>query len=163
MKNHKKIALAGALAAMTMPGLSQANDLDLAKIYVDCGLGGMVGSAFDESQKTLSKFVAISTNLTWDLGTTASTSYFSSEETCMNNKAHLAAFINQSYEKLEKEIANGEGEYFDALASLGKKDTDSMAEYKAQLRAQFASVVADDSYKTLTRYQKVEKLFQLAA
>lgn len=159
----KNSLLVGALALSMIPGVSQAEDIDFAKIYVDCGLGGIVGSAFGKDEKTVSKVIAISTNITWDLGTTASTSYFSSQDTCMNDKAHIAAYINQSYEKIEQELASGEGNYLDALAKMAKSDSESVSEYNAQLRANYAKVIADDSFESMSRYQKVEKLFELVA
>ena len=149
-----------AVAMASGAALAEEKEMDFAKIYVECGLGGIFGSAVDH--KTTSQVMAISTNVTWDLGTTASTSYFSSEDTCYNQKARTAAFINQSYENLEKEIASGQGEYFDALARLAREDGESISDYQTSLRSQFASIVADDSYPQLSRYEKVQKLYEAA-
>lgn len=147
-------------AALVCGNASAAKEFDIQKIYVGCGLGGMIGSAVDN--QTGSQILAISTNITFDLGTTASISYYSSDDTCYNNKAVTVAFINQSYEKLEKEIAMGKGKYFDALATLAIGQEGSSDEYRAKVRQQFAEVVADASYLQLTRLEKVEKLFYIA-
>ena len=157
----KTIAAACILgAAMISGNANAAKEFDIQKIYVGCGLGGMVGSAIDN--QTGSQILAVSTNITWDLGTTASISYYSSDDTCYNNKAVTVAFIYQSYEQLEKEIAMGKGKYFDALTTLAMGEEGNSDEYQAKVRKQFGAVVADDSYLQLTRLEKVEKLIYIA-
>ena len=156
------MAAASILGAALISGNANASKaFDFQKIYVGCGLGGLIGSAVDN--KTGSQVLAIITNITFDLGTTASISYYSSEDTCYNNKAVTVAFINQSYEILEKEIAMGKGEYFDALTTLAVGQDGNSDEYQAKVRQQFAEVVADDSYLQLSRVEKVEKLFNIAS
>jgi hypothetical protein len=158
----RNILIASALAVTMVSGaaVAEEKEFDFGKIYVECGLGGMIGSAVEH--KTTSQVLAVVTNVTWDLGTTASTSYFTSEDTCYNQKARTAAFINQSYENLEKEIASGQGEYFDALANLARDEQQSISDYQANLRNKFALIVADDSYTQLSRYEKVQKLYEVA-
>ena len=162
IKKIKTTLAASVLGAMIISGNANAEDkpFDFGKIYIGCGLGGIIGGAVDD--KTVSQVLAISTNITWDLGTTASISYYSSEDTCANYKAVTAAFIHQSYEKLEKEIAMGKGEYFDTLAALAVGEEGDADQYQAELRKQFAEVVADESYLQLSRYEKVEKLYSIA-
>ena len=162
IKTMKAMAAASILGAALISGNANASkEFNFQKIYVGCGLGGMIGSAVDN--KTGSQILAIITNITFDLGTTASISYYSSEDTCYNNKALTVAFINQSYETLEKENAMGKGEYFDALTTLAVGQDGNSDEYQAKVRQQFAEVVADDSYLQLSRVEKVEKLFYIAS
>ena len=162
IKTMKAMAVASILGAALISGnANAAKAFDFQKIYVGCGLGGMIGSAVDN--KTGSQVLAIITNITFDLGTTASISYYSSEDTCYNNKALTVAFINQSYETLEKEIAMGKGEYFDALTALAVGQDGNADEYQAKVRQQFAEVVAAESYLQLSRVEKVEKLFYIAS
>lgn len=151
--------LVAAVAAL-MTTSASAEDKDFGQIYSECGLGGIFGSAVNDRET--SKIVAVITNVTWDLGTTASTSAYSSESTCANKKVRVANFINQSYEKLEKELAQGEGTYLDALTNLVFEEKAANAEYIAALRAKFATVVAEDGYSKLSRYEKVEKLYSIA-
>ena len=167
IKTMKAMAVASILGAALISGNANAENpldkkpFDFQKIYVGCGLGGLIGSAVDN--KTGSQVLAIITNITFDLGTTASISYYSSEDTCYNNKALTVAFINQSYETLEKEIAMGKGEYFDALTALAVGQDGNADEYQAKVRQQFAEVVAAESYLQLSRVEKVEKLFYIAS
>lgn len=159
-KTIRNASIAMILGTTMMSTSASAKEADFGFIYTACGLGGMIGSIVDN--KTASQVMAVITNITFDLGTTASISYYSSVDTCYNTKATTAAFIYQSYENLEKEIAMGEGDYFDALAALAADDQESVEQYKADLRKQFALIVADDSYTQLSRYEKVENLFGVA-
>ncbi|MGD2171212.1 MAG: DUF3015 family protein [Gammaproteobacteria bacterium] len=160
-KTMKAMAVASILGASLVSGnANAAKEFDFQKIYVGCGLGGMIGAGVED--QAWSRGLAISTNITWDLGTTASISYYSSDDTCYNNKAVTVAFINQSFEQLEKEIAMGKGKYFDALTTLAMGPEGNSDEYQAKVRAQFADVVADESYLQLSRLEKVEKLYYIA-
>ena len=161
MEVRMKKLFASSLAALAVVATAQAKEADFGKIYTECGLGGIIGSTVKDKQTA--NILAVVTNITWDLGTTASTSYFSSENTCANKRAETAALIQKSYEKLEKEIAIGDGKYFDALAKIATKGTDvSMEKYKSELRKKFAQMVNDPQYEKMSRYQKVEKLYNLA-
>lgn len=160
LKMIQKTLFAATAAALLVPSAATAKDVDFGKIYTECGLGGMIGHYIDD--KDTSYILAITTNVVWDLGTTASTSYSTSDNTCMNKKAKVAAFINQSYETLEKEIAQGEGKYLDTLAVLSVEDETSKVAYTEKLRGAFSQIVADEAYPTMSRYEKVEKLYNIA-
>lgn len=149
-----------AAAVALMATSASAETKDFGQIYTECGLGGIFGSAANDRET--SKIIAVVTNVTWDLGTTASTSAYSSDNTCANNKVRVANFINQSFEKLEKELAQGEGKYLDALAALALEGKGSNVEYALNLRSEFAAVVAEEGYSKLSRFEKVEKLYSIA-
>jgi len=156
-----KRLLVSSIAALAVVTTLQAKDADFGEIYTECGLGGIIGSTSKDEK--IGNILAVITNITFDLGTTASTSYFSSDNTCYNKRATVAAFINQSYEKLEKDIALGDGKYLDALASLSIEGTDlSKDQYVHTLRSKFSQVLSSADYEKLSRYQKVEKLYDIA-
>lgn len=159
MFNIKHTIIAAAAIAFMTTSVS-AETKDFGQIYTECGLGGIFGSAVNDRET--SKIIAVVTNVTWDLGTTASTSAYSSDNACANKKVRVANFINQSYEKLEKELAQGEGKYLDALASLALEGEGSHRAYTSDLRTKFAAVVADEGYSKLSRFEKVEKLYSIA-
>lgn len=143
-----------SLAAITALMLSTAQDSqarEFADIYTECGLGAMIAPR--------NAAVAAVTNVTWDLGTTAISSNISSEDTCKGGQAKVASFINDSYENIEKDLASGNGEYLNTLASLAKKDTQSNEEFISTLRANFSSIVASNDYSEMTTYQKSQKLY----
>jgi len=143
-----------SVAAITAVMLSTAQDSqarEFAEIYTECGLGAMIAPKHEA--------VAAVTNVTWDLGTTAISSNISSEDTCAGGKAKVAAFINDSYENIEKDLASGEGKYLNTLASIAKKDAESKENFIANLRNDFSSIVASADYDNLTKYQKSQKLY----
>lgn len=127
-------------------------------LYFACGLGGLIGSQIGGSAGNI---LALITNLTFDLGTTATSSQVTSEDSCAN-AGDIILFVHMSYENLEKDIANGEGEYLDALTTLAVEDDTSKQAYTQQLRTEFSKIVADENYTQLSRKEKVRRLFEIA-
>ncbi len=78
----------------------------------------------------------------------------------MGGKAKTAAFIHDSYEALEKDIARGHGKYLDTLMVLAEVDEESQRETVQKLRDSFAASV-DQDYTNKTRFQKAEKLYNI--
>ena len=142
----KKIQLSLMAMAMTVILAPQAQARDFADIYTECGLGAMIAPT--------NPAVAAVTNVTWDLGTTAVSTNISSPESCQGGKEKTAAFINQSYESLENEIASGEGSYVDTLASMSTKEL-------ADIRTEFAELVSSADYAEMSKKEKVEKLYNI--
>jgi len=143
-----------SLAAVTAVILSTAQNSEareFADIYTECGLGAMIAPK--------NEAVAAVTNVTWDLGTTAISSNISSEDTCQGGKAKVAAFINDSYENIEKDLASGNGKYLETLATLAKNDTQTKEEFITTLRSKFTTIVSTNDYNNLSTYQKSEKLY----
>ena len=143
-----------SLAAITALMLSTAQDSqarEFADIYTECGLGAMIAPR--------NAAVAAVTNVTWDLGTTAISSNISSADSCQGGKAKVAAFINDSYENIEKDLASGNGKYLETLVTLAKKDSQTKDEFISTLRSNFSSIVASNDYSNMTTFQKSEKLY----
>ena len=143
-----------SVAAITAVMLSTAQNSEareFAEIYTECGLGALIAPRHEA--------VAAVTNVTWDLGTTAISSNISSEDTCAGGKAKVAAFINDSYENIEKDLASGEGKYLNTLASIAKEQSESKENFITNLRKDFSSIVASADYDNLTKYQKSQKLY----
>lgn len=152
IKKMMKVSLAAATAlVITTAQDSQAREF--ADIYTDCGLGALIAPN--------NSAVAAVTNVTWDLGTTAISSNISSEDTCKGGKAKVAAFINDSFENIEKDLAKGNGKYLDTLATLAKADSQTSEQFISSLRSEFSKVVADSEYSTLSTYKKSEKLYNI--
>lgn len=145
-----------SLAAVTALILSMSQDSqarEFADIYTECGLGAMIAPR--------NEAVAAVTNVTWDLGTTAISSNISSQESCKGGQAKVAAYINNSYENIEKDLASGNGKYLDTLVSLSNNSSESKDVFISNLRADFSSIVASSDYSTLTTYQKSQKLYNI--
>ncbi len=124
---------------------------EFADIYTECGLGSLIAPR--------NSAVAAVTNVTWDLGTTAISSNITSPETCEGGKDKVAAFIHDSYDLLENDLARGNGEYLDTLISLSGINLESQNEFLSVLRNDFINTVASPSYSTQSRFEKSENLF----
>ncbi len=148
------------VVALTLGTNVQASDKSFGEIYTDCGIGGLLTSPIPEGGTQ--KFLAVVSNIVWDLGTTAISSNMSSVGTCASGKKEkVAAFINTSYEELEKDLAKGEGVYLDTLVSMVKPENVDNISYKAQLRKDFSMVVASADYEKMNQYQKTESLYNI--
>lgn len=152
----KKICLVVVVAFFVLgvfakPGIAR----DFAEIFTDCGIGAMISPKNDA--------VAAITNITWDFGTTAVSSNVSSPDTCVGGKERLAAFIYQSYDSLEKNLASGHGEYLDTLVDLAGYKTHDKEQFVAMLRKDFTEIVSASMYTNRTRYQKAEALYNLVS
>jgi len=146
----KSVFAIASIVFFTMPQASQAREF--VDVYKQCGLGAMIAPK--------DPLIAVFTNVTWDLGTTAVSSDMSSAENCKGGKARVASFINQSYDNLEQELASGNGKYLDTLASMtGNKS--SKTQFVSSLRSDFAQVVASVEYSKLSKVQKAEKLYNM--
>lgn len=148
-KKGLKLSLATLSVLVVTSQAVQAKDF--ADVYTDCGLGALIAPNNDA--------VAAVTNVTWDLGTTAISSNISSEDTCAGGKAKVAAFINDSYENIEKDIAKGEGKYLDKLVELANENKISNSEFIAKLRTDLSTSMASNDYSKLSKFEKSEKLY----
>jgi len=126
---------------------------DFAEIYTECGLGAMIAPKHGG--------VAAVTNVTWDLGTTAVSSNISSPDTCVGGKEKTAAFINQSYENIEVDLAKGQGEYLDRLMALMGVREGQKSEVLQAIRSDMGKVVSSSSYTSMSRFEKTKALYSI--
>ena len=124
-----KIFLPILVVTLALPQIGMAREF--AEIYTDCGIGGMIAPRSDA--------VAAVTNVTWDLGTTAISSNISSPDSCSGGQAEKAAFIHDSYDALELDLASGHGTYLDALAALAGHEGQAQQRFVTVVRADFAN------------------------
>ena len=136
---------------IALPQIGMAREF--AEIYTDCGIGGMIAPR--------SNVVAAITNVTWDLGTTAISSNISSPDSCSGGQAEKAAFIHDSYDALELDLASGHGTYLDALVALAGHEGQTQQRFIAGVRAGFAKLVAGPDYIEQNRFAKAEALYNL--
>lgn len=150
----KKLAIVGILG-LSLGISAQASDRSFGQIYTQCGIGGLLTSPIPSPVK---EPLAVISNIVWDLGTTAISSNISSDGTCAGKPEKLASFISDSYDNLEKELAQGEGKYLDTLVSMSNKPADMTQEaYVASIRSEFAKVVASND----SAFDKREALFNI--
>lgn len=146
-----KIFLPILVVTLALPQIGMAREF--AEIYTDCGIGGMIAPRSDA--------VAAVTNVTWDLGTTAISSNISSPDSCSGGQAEKAAFIHDSYDALELDLASGHGTYLDALAALAGHEGQAQQRFITAVRAGFAKLVAAPDYHEQNRFAKAEALYNL--
>ncbi len=146
-----KIFLPILVVTLALPQIGMAREF--AEIYTDCGIGGMIAPRSDA--------VAAVTNVTWDFGTTAISSNISSPDSCSGGQAEKAAFIHDSYDALELDLASGHGTYLDALAALAGHEGQAQQRFITVVRAGFAKLVAAPDYHEQNRFAKAEALYNL--
>jgi hypothetical protein len=151
-----KKLLGSALVAVALLATSASakDGRSFGQIYEECGLGGIIGDAAGGGQA--GGILAIVTNVTWDLGTTAVSSEVTSPNSCSNKGALTATIINEGYNKLEEEIALGDGAYLQALQKVNEGSLDTVA-----LRDQLSTLANSEEYATLSRMEKSEKLYNI--
>ncbi|GGX52776.1 DUF3015 family protein [Saccharospirillum salsuginis] len=122
------------------------------EIYKECGLGAML---FPDDP-----IIAVITNVTWDLGTTAVISELSSPETCKGNASSMAAFILDTHPQLEQDLTVGEGTHLSSVMTL--MGCEGNADASHAFRASFAEAVAQDGYFDGSDFDKSETLYNAA-
>ena len=132
--------------------LSAHAERSFGDIYKECGLGALI---FPEDP-----IIAVVTNVTWDLGTTAVTSDMSSPDTCHGGKASMAAFILDAHPQIEQDLSTGEGEYLSAMVSL--MGCESSVDTSVALRASFADAI-EQGYFEASDFEKSTMLFNAAS
>jgi hypothetical protein len=122
--------------------------------YSDCG----IGAALFTENKTL----AVTSNVIWDIGTTAVTSATASPETCNGKKVAVATFILESYDQLTEDTARGEGEHLTTLLQLMEVQPQQQAVVVANIRSQMAKQLTSADYQTADKVEKSTMLFNSA-
>lgn len=145
-----KTLVTGVILAAALPNLAMAEEKKATgsgpNPFSDCG----IGAALFPNHKVL----AVTSNIIWDIGTTAVTSATASPETCSGKSATAAKFILDSYESLAEETARGEGEHLAALMNILEVQDADRAAVISNLRAQMAAQVSAASYSSATKLQK---------
>lgn len=149
----KKKMIIAAVACCAMA--QSASAVDFAHAYKQCGLGGIIGNAVGNE----SGIVAIITNVTWDLGTTAVIS--DATDACSDKSGKMASLIHNSYTPLEQDLAQGQGEYLDTLLATAECDATVQPSVVSHVREGFSAQVAAPGYASQTQFEKSENLFNL--
>jgi hypothetical protein len=115
--------------------------------YGDCGIGAAI---FPDNDG-----LAASSNVIWDLGSTALTSATLSPETCTSGSVDTAKFILETIDNLESDIAVGNGDHIEALAGL----------MQCEPSVDVAKIVADDysNFVASEAYQSASKMDKASA
>ncbi len=143
----KVLTILGIAILMALPQVASARN-----IWRECGIGGML------FQKT--GWAAITSNIIWDLGTTATSSNVSSDDLCEGPIASTAKFIHETYVNLEEEVAIGKGKHLTAMLNmLGCSEQTTIVK---ELRSDLSKEMRTSGYSAKTHSQKAEDLFNSA-
>ncbi len=152
MKKLKILIVLSALVVM-IPGVSMA-ERSFGKMYEECGLGGLI---FYETDYPI---VGIISNITWDLGTTATSSNVSNTG-CATDSAKLADFIYDSYVNLEEETVQGDGTHLQALLSIAGCQESARPMLIQSIRSEFSKSLMEKDYYGKTRFSKSENYYNI--
>jgi hypothetical protein len=121
--------------------------------YTECGIGAAIF-------KDVS-WAAATSNVTWDLGSTALTSALSSPEMCNPKKVQTASLVIETLPELEKDLAMGDGEYVVALAeTMGcSNQKDAVI---ADMRSSYSAAVSKVSYSDSQKADRAVNMYNAA-
>lgn len=153
----KKVAIATLVA--TLPFATAHADLGskfkkhdtgrtIEQIYKQCGIGGAL---FGKS----SPILAIISNVTWDLGTTAATSDSMSPNTCQGGDVKAAVLIKEAFPSVEKDLASGQGSHLTALANVANCQSVNA------IRSEYGQYTQSTAYRMATPAQNAEVLYSI--
>ncbi len=152
----KKAAILSVLLSMTQ---FSAHAQDTTKApgtgpnpFSDCGIGAAL---FSET-----KWAAVTSNVIWDVGTTAVTSATASPQTCNGKQVAAATLINDTYEKLVEETARGDGEHLTSLLNILECGEARQGLAIEATRSAMGALVADPGYATQDRTQKAARFYE---
>lgn len=152
----KKVLTVAAIAcvlSVTAPFASAANGPAGTgpNPFTDCGIGA---SLFPDTH-----WAAVTSNVTWDVGTTAVTSATMSPETCNARKMEAAQFILDSYENLAEETAKGQGENLTAMLDIFGCQQSQKTDVIMSIRSDMAKMVATKSYSQQSNIDKASDYY----
>jgi hypothetical protein len=154
--NIRQSILTGALVAMcSMSAFAQDADKKAPGAgpnpFVECGIGAAL---FPDTH-----WAAVSSNVIWDLGTTAVTSATMSPQTCNGKKVATALFIRDSYEQLAEETAQGQGEHLSTVLSMLECSGAQQQAAASLTRQHMGAAVSQPGFATLPRIEKAARFF----
>ncbi len=121
--------------------------------FVDCGIGAALFPS--------THWAAVSSNVIWDVGTTALTSATASPETCSGKTMEAAIFINDTYESLVEEVAKGEGENVTALLNILDCSSNQHGVTTSVIRSSLGDVVASPAYNETSVHERASNLYMI--
>ncbi len=154
MSNYKKIVLSATLIGSAIFGQSVMAEGAAGSgpnPFSDCGIGAALFPTVP--------WAAVTSNIIWDVGTTAVTSATASPETCSGKNVQAAAFILETYDNLAEETARGEGDHLAALMNILEVDSDLRKVVVSQLRVDMANIVSEEKYVAMDKQSKAAAFY----
>jgi len=153
-KLNKLAAASITILLLNIPAMSAAEEKQKLNPWTQCGIGAMI---FSDTQ-----WAAASSNIIWDLGTTAVTSAGVSDHTCNGSTAVVAArFINETYASLEEETVKADGQHVTALLNILGCEGSAHAAIIGAVRADFTATISQPDYMQKTAQAKAETYYNI--
>ena len=121
--------------------------------FSDCGIGAAL---FKDT-----KWAAVSSNVIWDIGTTAVTSATASPETCTGANVVAAKFIIDNYDNIVEELAEGEGNYLASMYNVLGCGEIAQPTMTSAIRSEMASSISQSDYKEKDLVSKSSHLYSV--
>ena len=134
MKNLRKFILSVSLTVVSGSATMAANP------WTDCGIGRMI---FDDADD---KGWASSSNIIWDLGTTAVTSATLSEDACSASLIETTRYIQIAYFNLEEETVARSGTHLDGLLFTAGCEVGKSDNLKKRISEDFSHKLSEKDY-----------------
>lgn len=121
--------------------------------FTDCGIGAAL---FPDTH-----WAAVTSNVIWDVGTTAVISATASPETCSGGSAKAARFINDTFDNVLEDTARGDGEYVVTLLEIYGCDKAVHGEIIDSIRGDVGAMQSADEFQDLSQTRKAESYFKV--
>ena len=102
---------------------------------------------------------AVTSNVIWDVGTTAVTSATASPQTCSGKSTEVAKFVLDAYENVVEETARGTGTHVATMLEIYGCDAGSREAIVAAVRPELGAAVGAPGYAGMSRVQKAEQYY----
>lgn len=121
--------------------------------FSDCGIGAALF-------KDVS-WAAVTSNIIWDLGTTAVTSATLSPQTCSKQSVKAALLIRDTYAQVVEEAARGNGAHLSAALELFSCQAASQPRAIQEIRSGIGSAISNPSYNGKSPIEKASDLYNI--
>ena len=121
--------------------------------FSDCGIGAAL---FKDT-----KWAAVTSNVIWDIGTTAVTSATASPETCTGANIIAAKFIIDNYDNIVEEIAEGSGDHLVSMYGALGCDNNVQTQMTANIRNDMVQIINNSDYQDQSLVQKSSALYNV--
>lgn len=159
MRKFKKILPAILVGLMGISSAAFAQVDPTAKAgsgpnpFSECGIGAALFPS--------TAWAAVTSNIIWDIGTTAVTSATLSPATCSGKTVKTALFIRDTYQQLVEEVARGEGQHLQTAMTLFECGASNHQEAMQETRAGLASITSRENYGEKSHLDKSADMYRI--
>lgn len=121
--------------------------------YSDCGIGAAM---FADTA-----WAAATSNVTWDLGSTAITSATASPQMCSKKNVKAAMLIRDSYAQISEDTARGQGEHLAAALEVFGCGIAQQPAAIGTVRGDFSKAVGAGNYDSQNQIEKAGQMFNI--